>query len=111
MAAYQEDVWHSPAVNADKLICWVQGKSMPERPTHSASFQGSVYRFEIQANKAQTNRFKITCHGHMYIGHVRHMIASKLQLEPENIRLFTNGISFLQYTRLKTGTHCRVDFL
>ena len=64
---------------------------MPDKPTHSASFQGSVYRFDIQAQKAQSTRFKITCHGHMYVGQLRCIIASKLLMEPEVARLFANG--------------------
>ena len=69
----------------------VQGRAMPDKPTHSASFQGSVYRFDIQAQKAQSNRYKITCHGHMYVGQLRCIIASKLLMEPEVTRLFANG--------------------
>ena len=68
---------------------------MPDKPTHSASFQGSIFRFDIQFSKPQHTRFKIACHGHMYIGQVRHLVASKLLLEPENMRLFSNGGCFL----------------
>ena len=70
----------------------LQGKAMPDRPTHSASYQGSTFKFDVQANKTQPNRFKITCHGHMYIGQVRAMIASKLGMEPEFMRLFAQGM-------------------
>ena len=84
----------------------VQGRSMPEKPTHSASFQGSIFKFEIQASKPQNTRFKITCHGHMYIGQVRHMVASKLLFEPENMRLFTNGA---KATSLHQQTACIIE--
>lgn len=73
-------------------MVFVQGRAMPDKPTHSASFQGSVYRFDIQSTKPQPSRFKITCHGHMYIGQLRSMLASKLLMEPEVTRLFANGV-------------------
>lgn len=68
---------------------------MPAQAKHSASFQGSPYRFTIQPNKSGfTNApatFKVVCHGHMYMGRLRQMIAARLNTEPEYLRIIANG--------------------
>ena len=68
---------------------------MPMQAKHSASFQGAPYRFTIQPNKtgfaSAPASLKLACHGHMYVGRLRQMIAARLGVEPEYLRIIANG--------------------
>ena len=78
-----------------RVYATVQGRTMPVQAKHSASFQGAPYRFTIQPNRtgfaSAPASLKLACHGHMYVGRLRQMIAPRLGVEPEHLRVIANG--------------------
>ena len=74
----------------------LQGRSMPVRPAHAASFQGHSLRLEVQCQGHHAKlplgvRVRVISFSNAYVGQLRRTVAQQLGLPASNVRLLHGG--------------------
>ena len=78
---------------AHSHIAVLQGKRMPARPAHAASFQGHTLRLEVQSQGKLPlgARTRLVTHNNAYVGQLRRQAAALLGTQPQHLRLLHGG--------------------
>lgn len=81
----------------------VQGRSMPARAAHAASFQGHSLRLEVQCQGHHAKlplgvRVRVVTFSNAYVGQLRLAVAHQLGLPASNVRLLHGGASHNLFT-------------
>ncbi|KAK9798582.1 hypothetical protein WJX73_003480 [Symbiochloris irregularis] len=76
-----------------ELIGECQGKRMPARPAHAASFQGHTLRLEVQSQGKLPlgARSRLSTFNNAYVGQLRRQAAALLGTQPQHLRLLHGG--------------------